>query len=44
MADTTTTRSSPRFRAATTRCATARIRSGVPTDVPPYFWTMRAMR
>jgi hypothetical protein len=24
--------------------ATARIRSGSATDVPPYFWTIRAIR
>ena len=37
IAETTTTMSDPRRRARTTRCATARIRSGVPTEVPPYF-------
>src|SRR5437879_6241069 len=26
------------------RRATFLMRSGFPTDVPPYFWTMRAMR
>ena len=26
-----------------TRRATFRMRSGEPTEVPPYFWTMRAM-
>jgi hypothetical protein len=33
--------SHPRRRAATTRRATARIRSGDPTELPPYFWTVR---
>jgi hypothetical protein len=28
---------------ASTRLATLRIRSGLPTDVPPYFWTINAM-
>src|SRR5205085_5970569 len=27
-----------------TRFATLRMRSMLPTDVPPYFWTIRAMR
>jgi hypothetical protein len=44
MAETTTTRSSPRARARATRRATARIRSGEPTEVPPNFWTTRGMK
>ena len=38
---TTTTTSWPAARALWTRSATARMRSGDPTLVPPYFWTMR---
>src|SRR4051812_21417223 len=26
-----------------TRCATWRIRSALPTEVPPYFWTIKAI-
>jgi len=37
IADTTTTRSAPERREVTIRSATAAIRSGDPTDVPPYF-------
>ena len=40
MAETTTTTSLPASRAATTRSATAWIRSTDPTEVPPYFCTM----
>src|SRR5690606_2023374 len=40
MADTTTTTSAPALRSAATRCATVRMRSGLPTLVPPYFWTI----
>src|SRR5512132_2358721 len=43
MADTTTTTSLPAWREATTRSATRRIRDASPTEVPPYFWTTRAM-
>src|SRR5437660_7235546 len=39
MAETTTTRSAPPRRVRTIRSATFWIRSGDPTDVPPYFWT-----
>jgi len=42
MADTTTTTSLPAFLVSTIRSATRRMRSAVPTDDPPYFWTMRA--
>src|SRR6185295_10235537 len=43
MADGTTTRSCPAAFHLATRCATLRIRSIEPTDVPPYFWTMSAI-
>src|SRR6185503_2388205 len=43
IADTTTTVSWPAARASATRFATARIRSGPSTEVPPYFWTRRDM-
>jgi len=43
MAETTTTTSFPARREATTRSATRRIRDASPTEVPPYFWTTRAM-
>jgi hypothetical protein len=33
----------PRFLGRHDRRATFRIRSGSPTEVPPYFWTMRAI-
>src|SRR5829696_8582263 len=39
IADTTTQTWRPASRSATTRRATWRIRSGSPTDVPPYFCT-----
>ena len=42
MAETTTTTWLP-WRCVRTMCsATARMRSGSATDVPPYFWTIRA--
>jgi hypothetical protein len=41
IAETTTIRSSPLARARATRSATALIRSIEPTEVPPYFWTIR---
>src|SRR6187549_3961591 len=37
-----TTTSCPRFWVAMARVATPRIRSSVPTEVPPNFWTIRA--
>ena len=40
IADTTTTTRLPRSTVACTLFATARIFSVVPTDVPPYFWTI----
>src|SRR4029453_10036752 len=43
MAETTTTTSFPARREATPRAATRRIRDASPTEVPPYFWTTRAM-
>ena len=43
MAETTTSTSLPAARAAATRRATARMRSGPSTEVPPYFWTRTAM-
>ena len=44
MADTTTMTSLPRFLVNATLSATARMRSGSATDVPPYFWTISATR
>ena len=41
IAETTTTTWFPARWVASTRRATWRMRSGVPTDVPPYFWTRR---
>ena len=41
IADTTTTTSWPSLRVRTMWSATARIRSGSATDVPPNFWTRR---
>ncbi len=41
MAETTTTTSSPARRVRTMCSATARMRSGSATDVPPNFWTSR---
>src|SRR5690348_4264114 len=43
MAEGTTTRSCPAARHFATRRATFLIRSTEPTDVPPYFWTIKAM-
>ena len=43
MADTTTTMSCPSARALATRLATFLMRSGEPTDVPPYLCTINAM-
>src|SRR5260221_2318880 len=43
MADTTTTIWSPCARYLATRRATFLMRSGLPTEVPPYFWTIRDM-
>ena len=43
MADTTTTTSCPSSRARFTRLATFLMRSGEPTDVPPYFCTIKAI-
>ena len=40
MADTTATTSDPWDRVNAMWSATARIRSGSATEVPPYFWTM----
>src|SRR5256885_2100559 len=40
IADTTTATRWPWRAVATQRAATLRIRSIVPTDVPPYFWTI----
>ena len=42
IADTTTITSLPRFLVNATLSATARMRSGSATDVPPYFWTISA--
>ena len=42
IADTTTTTSLPWRFVIGTFSATARMRSGSATDVPPYFWTIRA--
>ena len=41
IAETTTATCWPAARLATTRRATASIRSGSATLVPPYFWTIR---
>ena len=43
MAETTTATRFPASFASTTRRATFRMRSGSPTLVPPYFWTIRAI-
>jgi hypothetical protein len=40
---TTATRWCPAWRAARIRSATASMRSGVPTEVPPNFWTRTDM-
>ncbi len=42
IADTTTTTSWPWRLVICTFSATARMRSGSATEVPPYFWTIRA--
>ena len=42
IADTTTITSLPRRFVIATLSATALMRSGSATDVPPYFWTIRA--
>src|SRR5215470_2567314 len=42
IADTTTTRRCPSRWYRATRFATFRIRSVLPTEVPPYFWTISA--
>src|SRR3990172_1300054 len=41
IADTTTTTRCPSFLALATLLATFLMRSMLPTDVPPYFWTIR---
>ena len=43
MAETTMTRRWPALCDSATRLATLRMRSGLPTDVPPYFWTRNDM-
>ncbi len=43
IAETTATTWLPSSRTRFMRAATLRMRSRVPTEVPPYFWTMRAM-
>src|SRR5690242_949237 len=43
MAETTTTTRSPPARYLATRSATLLMRAVFPTDVPPYFWTIKAM-
>ena len=43
MAETTTTTSLPACLVAMMRRATLRILSASPTEVPPYFWTIRDM-
>src|SRR5690242_13793278 len=40
MAEGTTTRRWPSAAKRATRRATSRMRSGLPMEVPPYFWTM----
>ena len=44
IAETTTTTSLPRLRQLITLSATLPMRSGLPTDVPPYFWTISAIK
>ena len=44
IAETTATTWFPASLVARMRRATLRMRSGVPTDVPPYFWTIRLTR
>src|ERR1017187_289357 len=43
MAETTTKIWSPLTRYLATRAATFLMRSGLPTEVPPYFWTINAI-
>ena len=43
IAEATTTTSLPWRRVNATLSATARIRSGSATDVPPYFWTINGI-
>ena len=43
MAEMTATTRQPSRCVSTRRAATLRIRSGLPTEVPPYFWTIRRM-
>src|ERR1700674_914635 len=43
MAEITATTLQPPCCVSIKRRATFRIRSGVPTEVPPYFWTIRRM-
>ena len=43
IAETTTATWWPSSWSALMRAATLRMRSKEPTEVPPYFWTMRAM-
>ena len=44
IAETTTTTPAPCCRVYATWSATARMRSGSATEVPPYFWTMSVTR
>src|SRR3990170_482691 len=44
IAETTTTSRSPPSTRWAMRAATPRMRSALPTEVPPYFWTMSAIR
>src|SRR6266581_3211811 len=43
IAETTTTSRCPALLNLATRFATLLIRSAVPTEVPPYFWTINAI-
>src|ERR1700716_1041493 len=43
MAEMTATTRQPSRCVSTRRAATLRIRFGLPTEVPPYFWTIRRM-
>ena len=40
MAETTATTCSPAATVSAIRLETLRIRAAVPTEVPPYFWTI----